>query len=90
MGMGDEEQDSKFGFLLDALKMGAPPHGGFAMGIDRVIARMAGEPDLRQVVAFPKIASGGDPLTGGPTPMPDSVLSELGIRSVQPQASDGR
>jgi aspartyl-tRNA synthetase len=80
MGMGEEEQEAKFGFLLDALKMGAPPHGGFAMGIDRFVARMAGEPDLRQVVAFPKIASGSDPLTGGPTPMPDSVLKDLGIR----------
>jgi aspartyl-tRNA synthetase len=80
MGMGEEEQEAKFGFLLDALKMGAPPHGGFAMGIDRFVARMAGEPDLRQVVAFPKIASGSDPLTGGPTTMPDSVLKELGIR----------
>jgi aspartyl-tRNA synthetase len=80
MGMGEEEQEAKFGFLLDALKMGAPPHGGFAMGIDRFVARMAGEPDLRQVVAFPKIASGSDPLTGGPTSMPDSVLKDLGIR----------
>ena len=82
MGMGEEEQQAKFGFLLEALAMGAPPHGGFAMGIDRFIARMADEPDLRQVVAFPKIASGSDPLTGGPTPMPDSVLKELGIRSI--------
>jgi aspartyl-tRNA synthetase len=90
MGMGEDEQEAKFGFLLDALKMGAPPHGGFAMGIDRFVARMAGEPDLRQVVAFPKIASGSDPLTGGPTPMPDSVLKELGIRTIQPQAPDGR
>jgi aspartyl-tRNA synthetase len=82
MGMGEEEQEAKFGFLLEALKMGAPPHGGFAMGIDRFVARMAGEPDLRQVVAFPKIASGSDPLTGGPTPMPDSVLAELGIKTL--------
>jgi aspartyl-tRNA synthetase len=82
MGLSEDEQEAKFGFLLDALKMGAPPHGGFAMGIDRFVARMAGEPDLRQVVAFPKIASGADPLTGGPTPMPDSVLKELGIRSI--------
>jgi aspartyl-tRNA synthetase len=82
MGLSAEEQEAKFGFLLDALKMGAPPHGGFAMGIDRFVARMAGEPDLRQVVAFPKIASGSDPLTGGPTPMPDSVLKDLGIRSI--------
>lgn len=90
MGMGEEEQEGKFGFLLDALAMGAPPHGGFAMGIDRFVARMAGEPDLRQVIAFPKIASGSDPLTGGPTPMPESVLKELGIRAIQPQAPDGR
>jgi aspartyl-tRNA synthetase len=90
MGMGEDEQQAKFGFLLDALAMGAPPHGGFAMGIDRFIARMAGEPDLRQVIAFPKVASGSDPLTGGPTTMPDSVLKELGIRTLQPQAPDDR
>jgi len=82
MGIPEEEQRSKFGYLLDALAMGAPPHGGFAMGIDRFIARMAGEPDIRQVIAFPKVASGADPLTGGPTPMPESVLKELGIRSI--------
>ena len=84
MGMGEEEQKAKFGFLLDALKLGAPPHGGFAAGIDRVVALMAGEPDIRQVIAFPKVASGSDPLTGAPTPMPDSVLRELGIRSIVP------
>jgi aspartyl-tRNA synthetase len=82
MGMGEGEQKAKFGFLLDALKLGAPPHGGFAAGIDRVVALMAGEPDIRQVIAFPKVASGSDPLTGAPTPMPDSVLKELGIRSI--------
>jgi aspartyl-tRNA synthetase len=80
MGMSEEEQRAKFGFLLDALAMGAPPHGGFAMGIDRFIALMAGEPDIRQVIAFPKVSSGGDPLTGAPTPIPDGVLKELGIR----------
>ena len=84
MGMGEEEQRDKFGFLLDALEMGAPPHGGFAMGIDRFVARLAGEADLRQITAFPKVSSGTDPLTGGPTPMPDSVLRDLGI-SVRPQ-----
>jgi len=82
MGMGEEEQRAKFGFLLDALEMGAPPHGGFALGLDRFLALLAGEPDIRQVIAFPKVASGSDPLTGGPTPMPDSVLRELGIRSI--------
>jgi aspartyl-tRNA synthetase len=80
MGLDDEEQRSKFGYFLEALQMGAPPHGGFAMGIDRFIAKLAGEPDIRQVTAFPKIASGDDPLTGAPTPYPDDALRELGIR----------
>jgi aspartyl-tRNA synthetase len=94
MGLGEEEQREKFGFLLDALRMGAPPHGGFAMGIDRFVALMADEPDIRQVIAFPKVASGSDPLTGAPTSMPDSVLKELGIRAVvdngQAEASGDR
>jgi aspartyl-tRNA synthetase len=90
MGIAEEEQQAKFGFLLEALKLGAPPHGGFAMGIDRFVARMAGEPDLRQVIAFPKVSSGGDPLTGAPTPMPAGVLKELGIRTiVEPESSAG-
>jgi aspartyl-tRNA synthetase len=88
MGMSEEEQRSKFGYLLDALEMGAPPHGGFAMGIDRFIARLAREPDLRQVTAFPKIASGSDPLTGAPTPFPDEALRELGIRRLEPPQPD--
>jgi aspartyl-tRNA synthetase len=84
MGLTDEDAQSKFGFLLDALAMGPPPHGGFAMGIERFVAQLAGEPDIRQVVAFPKISSGSDPLTGAPTPMPPEVLAELGI-AVLPQ-----
>jgi aspartyl-tRNA synthetase len=87
MGIAADEQQAKFGFLLEALKLGAPPHGGFAMGIDRFVARMAGEPDLRQVIAFPKVSSGGDPLTGAPTPMPAQVLKELGIQVVAPPES---
>jgi aspartyl-tRNA synthetase len=94
MGLNDDEQRAKFGFLLDALAMGAPPHGGFAMGLDRFLALITGEPDIRQVIAFPKVASGGDPLTGAPTPMPDAVLRELGIRTLvdqgQAQGDDGR
>jgi len=77
-----EESTSKFGYLLEALAMGAPPHGGFAMGIDRFVALIAGEPDIRQVIAFPKVSSGSDPLTGAPTPMPDTVLRELGIKAL--------
>jgi aspartyl-tRNA synthetase len=80
MGMTDEEAREKFAFLLDALAMGAPPHGGFAMGIERFLALMAGEPNIRQVIAFPKVASGSDPLTGAPSPVPDEQLLELGIR----------
>ncbi len=89
MGMSEEEARSKFGFLLEALAMGAPPHGGFAMGIDRFIARMAGEPDIRQVIAFPKVASGSDPLTGAPTSYPAAALSELGIAALPQPGQDG-
>ena len=63
--------------------MGAPPHGGFAMGIERFVALMAGEPNIRQVIAFPKVSSGSDPLTGAPSPVPDQQLEELGIRLVE-------
>jgi aspartyl-tRNA synthetase len=87
MGLSEDEANSKFGFLLEALAMGAPPHGGFAMGIDRFVARMAGESDIRQVTAFPKVASGSDPLTGAPTPMPEGVLKELGIAALAQEDS---
>ena len=87
MGLSEEEAHSKFGYLLEALAMGAPPHGGFAMGIERFIALLAGEPDIRQVIAFPKVSSGSDPLTGAPTPMPDDVLQELGIRALPQEDS---
>jgi aspartyl-tRNA synthetase len=82
MGMSEEEARSKFGFLLDALAMGAPPHGGFAMGIERFVALLAHEPDIRQIVAFPKVSSGADPLTGAPTAMPAEVLAESGIAAI--------
>jgi aspartyl-tRNA synthetase len=82
LGLGEEEAKEKFGFLLEALQMGAPPHGGFALGLDRFIALLAGEPNIREVVAFPKVSSGADPLTGAPAPVPDAQLAELGIRVV--------
>jgi aspartyl-tRNA synthetase len=82
MAMRDEEAHEKFAFLLEALAMGAPPHGGFAMGIERFVALMAGEPNIRQVVAFPKVSSGSDPLTGAPSPVPAEQLRELGIQVV--------
>ena len=80
MGMTEEEANAKFGWFLEALQMGAPPHGGFALGLDRFIALLAGEPNIREVTAFPKVSSGSDPLTGAPSPAGAAQLSELGIR----------
>jgi aspartyl-tRNA synthetase len=82
LGMTKDEAESKFGFLLEALRMGAPPHGGFAMGIDRLVALLAGEPNIREVTAFPKVSSGSDPLTGAPTPLAEAVQQELAVRVV--------
>jgi aspartyl-tRNA synthetase len=83
LGLTEDEAKEKFGFLLDALQMGAPPHGGFALGLDRFIALLAGEPNIREVTAFPKVSSGADPLTGAPAPVPADQLEELGIRVVE-------
>jgi aspartyl-tRNA synthetase len=83
MGMSDEEADAKFGWFLAALRMGAPPHGGFALGLDRFIALLAGEPNIREVTAFPKVSSGSDPLTGAPSSVPAEQLRELGIRVLE-------
>ncbi|HSC90934.1 MAG TPA: aspartate--tRNA ligase [Gaiellaceae bacterium] len=83
LGLSDDEAREKFGFLLEALQLGAPPHGGFALGIDRFVALLAGEPNIREVVAFPKVSSGSDPLSGAPTPMPEAVLRELGIAAIE-------
>jgi aspartyl-tRNA synthetase len=82
IGMSEEEGRRRFGFLLDALKYGAPPHGGIALGIDRVVAVMAGRDSIRDVIAFPKTASGGDPLTGAPAPVDARQLRELGVRTI--------
>ena len=79
MGMSHEEVSAKFGYLLEALRMGAPPHGGFAMGLDRFIALLAGEPNIREIIPFPKVSSGSDPLTGAPTELRPEQLAELGI-----------
>jgi aspartyl-tRNA synthetase len=80
IGLDEDEAQSRFGFLLDALRFGAPPHGGIAMGLDRVVALLAGRENIREVIAFPKATSGGDPLTGAPAPVEQSQLRELGLR----------
>jgi aspartyl-tRNA synthetase len=80
IGLTAEEAQARFGFLLDALRYGAPPHGGIALGIDRIVAMLAGRESIREVIAFPKTASGADPLTGAPAPVDAAALRELGLR----------
>ena len=87
LGISDEEADKRFGFFLQPFKYGAPPHGGFAFGIDRLAAILAGEENIREVIAFPKTQSGSDPMTNAPTPVDPAHLAELGLRLLPPPAS---
>jgi aspartyl-tRNA synthetase len=80
LGISPEPASARFGFLLDALRYGAPPHGGIALGLDRLVAAIAGRDSIREVIAFPKAASGLDPLTGAPAPVDAAQLRELGLR----------
>ena len=80
LGISAEEAHAKFGFLLDAFRYGAPPHAGFAFGVDRLVALLVGEENIREVIAFPKTQSGTDPLTSAPTAVEADVLAELGLR----------
>jgi aspartyl-tRNA synthetase len=82
LGISEEEQQTKFGFLLDAFRFGPPPHGGFAVGLDRLTALLAGEENIREVIAFPKTQSGLDPLTNAPTDADDKHLRELGLQKL--------
>jgi aspartyl-tRNA synthetase len=90
MGMSDDEARAKFGWFLEALQMGAPPHGGFALGIERFVALFAGEANIREIIPFPKTASGSDPLTGAPASTTQERLSELGITLANPESESGR
>ncbi len=80
LGIDQARAHARFGFLLDAFRHGAPPHGGFAFGVDRLVAILAGEDNIREVIAFPKTQSGADPLTGAPSPLDAGQLAELGLR----------
>jgi len=85
IGLSDEEAQNKFGFLLEAFNYGPPPHGGIALGLDRVCALLTGSDSIREVIAFPKTASGGDPLTGAPTPITPAQRKEAAIDWTPPK-----
>jgi aspartyl-tRNA synthetase len=85
LGIDAEEAESRFGFLLGAFRYGAPPHAGFAVGLDRLVAIFAGEDSIREVIAFPKTQSGSDPMTGAPKPLAAAVLDSLGLRTLPPR-----
>ena len=86
IGLSPEEAEMKFGFLLRALKHGAPPHGGIAFGLDRLVMHMVGTDNIRDVIAFPKTQSGGDLMIDAPGPIDDAQMEELHVRTAVPTA----
>jgi aspartyl-tRNA synthetase len=87
LGISPSEAQARFGFLLDAFRYGPPPHGGIAPGIDRIVALAAGESNIREVIAFPKTQSGGDPMTDAPAAYDPAALDEVGLRPAPPPVS---
>ena len=85
LGLSRESAEDKFGFLLRAFRYGVPPHGGIALGLDRVVMLLAGKDNIREVIAFPKTQSGAELLTGAPTPVDPAQLRELGLRAIEPE-----
>jgi aspartyl-tRNA synthetase len=85
LGIEEEEANRRFGFFLTPFRYGAPPHGGFAFGMERLVAILAGEENIREIIAFPKTQSGLDPMTGAPTPVDERQLAELGLRILPPK-----
>jgi aspartyl-tRNA synthetase len=90
LGLGREESEEKFGFLLEALRYGAPPHGGMAFGLDRLVMLMAGAANIREVIAFPKTQTGSEPLSRAPSPVDPRDLAALGLKTIPPPGTASR
>jgi aspartyl-tRNA synthetase len=90
LGVSAEEAEERFGFLLEALRYGAPPHGGIAYGLDRIVQRLSGAETIRDVIAFPKTASGSDPMTEAPAPVDERQLREVGLSLARAKPAEGK